>query len=593
MSDNKKYEYKPAVGRTIIACYLYHDENGTLVYEKVRFEPKAFRLQHRFDGKAILGIKGVPRYPYRLHLWKDSPQVIVCEGEKDADALAELGFVSTSSPFGAGNWPPDITPCFKGKQVFILYDVGEEEGSLTVAASLWGTAREIKICTLPSEKYEYDVSDLLNEHKERPQKISVIEGLLRAASAYAPPNLERSQQSLPRLTAKPELDIDHPFLNLWMDTISRVTDAPRIFLLFSGLGALSGLLNKHWISYPRRTSLNLYFLLLAPSTICRKSVVLDIVDDYLREVDPEVILPESFTPEALLEYLSRKCCGLIIWRELIQVGGFAFGSDYNKALPSLLTDLYDAKARFRRITRGEAAFEVNFPSISILAAGIQSWLISMMTGRENEFYGGLWTRFLLVSAPDEPQKPFRLPSRMTLNPRILQELRALHDLDPREIMLDPALRYIEAWGKEHQREALRIDRPEMQASFMRFEVALIKIAALLQLATDPNSESVQPEAVVQAADIIEYLKADLPRFFEEHVHFTDYDKAMASVLRFIAKHPNSLKGDITRGTHLKGNLCTEILKQLVDEGSIQQIPVPTTKEGGRPGKAYVCTERQA
>jgi len=586
MSDHKQFNSSSNKSNKVVDCYKYENENGDLVFEKERLEPKSFRFKRMEGGRAAYNLKGITPIPYRLPKWKDSSSVIICEGEKDADALADLGFASTSGPYGASSWPEELTRWFEGKLVYIAYDIGEEDNAEKVAASLWGTASEIKICSLPSEQYEFDICDFLNWYSDRPKKITAIRKLLRASELYMPPDLRAIHELQQKPKHQKRLEVDNSFLNLWTDSISRVTDAPYIFILFSGLGILSGLLNSHWFSYPRRTQLNLYFLLLAPSTICRKSVVLDIVNDYLAEIDPEVIFPESFTPEAFLSYLTTNCCGLILWRELIQVGGFAFGSEYNKALPSLLTDLYDAKSRFRRVTRGEDPFDVSFPSISILAAGIQSWLISMMTGRENDFYGGLWTRFLMVSAPDEKERPFRLPGRFLLNSEILKRLRSIYGLEPKEIRLEPILSHLESWGTEHQRQSLAIERPEMQACFQRLEVATIKIAALLQLADMPESTAIEPEAFIQAVKIVEYLKADLPGFFEKHVQFTYFDKAKARTLGLIQSNSPISRGDILRLAHLKSDFLDKVLRQLQDEGRIKEIPLPSTEKGGRPGKAY-------
>lgn len=588
MSNNEKFEYQGS--GEITAVYPYKDASGAVIFSKERWTPKAFSFSREINAEVVRKkgiLKDVALVPYRLPLWKDKVEVIIAEGEKDADALAELGFASTSGPFGVDNWPAELNPWFKGKDVVIAYDVGEDAGAGKVAAALWGTAKTIQICSLPSDVYEFDISDLLAKYKDREGKLWAIRSLLEAAKPYAPPEiLEVTNPPKPLKAA--DLDIDHEFLSLWTDSLGRVTDAPRIFALFAGLGVLSGVLNRHFFSYPRRINLNLYLLLLAPSTVCRKSVVLDIADDYLREVDPEIIFPESFTPEALLEFLRDHPAGLILWRELIQVSGFAFGQDYNRALPSVLTDLYDAKAHFRRLLKSEAPIEIIYPSISILAAGIQSWLISMMTGRENEFYGGLWTRFLLISAPDEPQRPFRLPARLVLLPNIIDRLRMLRAIKPRELMLDPILPYLKAWGEEHQRQALLIERPEMQASFMRFEVALIKVAGLLQLSTDPDSTAIEFPALDQAIKIIEYLKADLPRFFEEHVLFTEPERDQAAILRVIKKaSPKAVLGsDLLKFARLPKKRRDAALAELLELARIEKVNAPSTAKGGRPGIAY-------
>ena len=97
--------------RRIAATYDYTDENGELLFQAVRYEPKGFN-QRRPDGKDSWkwSLKGVKRVLYRLpELMSADPAkpVFVVEGEKDADNLIQLGLVATTNPMGAGKWSPE------------------------------------------------------------------------------------------------------------------------------------------------------------------------------------------------------------------------------------------------------------------------------------------------------------------------------------------------------------------------------------------------------------------------------------------------------------------------------------------------------
>jgi DNA polymerase I-like protein with 3'-5' exonuclease and polymerase domains/RecA-family ATPase len=75
--------------------------------------------QHHWDGKRwVAGVKGTyaeRKIPYRLSELKAALQadpnveVHLCEGESDADKLAQFGFVTTTNPGGALSWTPDLT----------------------------------------------------------------------------------------------------------------------------------------------------------------------------------------------------------------------------------------------------------------------------------------------------------------------------------------------------------------------------------------------------------------------------------------------------------------------------------------------------
>ncbi len=93
----------------IVKAYDYFGADGALAFQVVRLEPKSFR-QRRPDGAGgwIWKMAGVDLIPFRL------PEVLsavaagqtiyIVEGEKSADALAQLGLAATCSPGGAGKW---------------------------------------------------------------------------------------------------------------------------------------------------------------------------------------------------------------------------------------------------------------------------------------------------------------------------------------------------------------------------------------------------------------------------------------------------------------------------------------------------------
>jgi hypothetical protein len=79
----------------LVATYDYRDEAGNLLYQTVRYAPKDFR-QRRPDGAGgwTWNLDGVQRVLYRrpeLRQADPTDWVFVCEGEKDADRLANAG----------------------------------------------------------------------------------------------------------------------------------------------------------------------------------------------------------------------------------------------------------------------------------------------------------------------------------------------------------------------------------------------------------------------------------------------------------------------------------------------------------------------
>jgi putative DNA primase/helicase len=156
-----------AKGSTIVARYPYRDETGKLLSEVVRYSPKGFR-QRRPDGSGgwVWSLQAVRSVLYRLPELLSSPgrQVFIVEGEKDADRLAELGFVSTTNPGGAGKWKAEFCEALRNRHVIIVPDKDEagRRHARMVARMLHGVAARVKVLTLPDLPDKGDVSDWLS-----------------------------------------------------------------------------------------------------------------------------------------------------------------------------------------------------------------------------------------------------------------------------------------------------------------------------------------------------------------------------------------------------------------------------------------------
>jgi hypothetical protein len=144
--------------RRIAATYDYRDENGKIVHQTVRYDkPKKDFKQRRPDGKGgwIWNLDGVGRVLFRLpeitQDIRDGLPIYVCAGEKDALAMVEHGFSSTTNPCGEGNWMDTYSKTLRGADVIIVADKDEKgrEHAQTVASKLRGVARFVRVIELP------------------------------------------------------------------------------------------------------------------------------------------------------------------------------------------------------------------------------------------------------------------------------------------------------------------------------------------------------------------------------------------------------------------------------------------------------------
>src|SRR4051812_29652994 len=93
-----------------IQTFLYRDVQGAVLYRVQRWVDasgdKTFVMHHQEEGEWVPGRSYEP-LPYRLpELASASPTepVFICEGEKNADDVAALGFVATTNDSGATSW---------------------------------------------------------------------------------------------------------------------------------------------------------------------------------------------------------------------------------------------------------------------------------------------------------------------------------------------------------------------------------------------------------------------------------------------------------------------------------------------------------
>ncbi len=158
-------EPAPAPPREIAAIHPYRDAAGTLLYEVLRFVPKAFACRRPDAAGWRWNLQGVERVLYRLPeilaTVARNAEIFLTEGEKDADALVALGLEATTHAGGAGKWRPEYSPCLRHARVVLLPD-HDDAGSRHmrhVEHALRPLAAAVGRLELPGLTDKGDVSD--------------------------------------------------------------------------------------------------------------------------------------------------------------------------------------------------------------------------------------------------------------------------------------------------------------------------------------------------------------------------------------------------------------------------------------------------
>ncbi len=165
-SEEKKQTSKQL---TFVKAYDYLDEDGNLLFQKVRYidenGKKTFRQRKPAgNGQWAYSLSDTPKILYNLptvlKAKEDGYAIWVVEGEKDADTLMSMGVIATTMPGGAGKWLDIHTDALRGAYVEVIADNDEPgtDHANMVYKALKNAGCDVRVWKSPVAK---DISDHL------------------------------------------------------------------------------------------------------------------------------------------------------------------------------------------------------------------------------------------------------------------------------------------------------------------------------------------------------------------------------------------------------------------------------------------------
>ena len=166
--------------------------------------------------------------------------------------------------------------------------------------------------------------------------------------------------------------------------------------------------------------INLWFMLLADTTLTRKTTAIDQAMDLLVDVDPDVVLATDGSIEGLLSALAlRTGRPSIFWRdEFTGLIEQMKKRDYYAGMAEMFTKLYDGKYQ-KRILRKEI-IEVRSPRLIIFCGGIFSRMAQLLDYSYVE--SGFFPRFITITAEADVTQLRALGPMTTRNDTARQDL---------------------------------------------------------------------------------------------------------------------------------------------------------------------------
>jgi predicted transcriptional regulator len=376
------------------------------------------------------------------------------------------------------------------------------------------------------------------------------------------------------------------FLDRYTEYAKELTDAPIDYHRFVGYALVSTVVgNNVWLPIgDKKLYPNLWIILLAPSSLYRKSTAIGIGVRLLNLINSKLILPAEFTQEKLLDVLQNQNHGIFVFYEFLTLMG-ALSKDYMAGTKAFLAEMYDSPEHYERATVMKTVTLKNV-CVNILAATTVDWFLDKL--KEGDLAGGFLPRFLIVPSGPKLQS-MALPPEVDPMKRnsLVSELNELSRIRGKMVLQEESKRLHKEWFIKFEADAETKDG-NIKAFFARLETYMLKIATLDALVTN-KSLIIQPENINRAKQVINWLACHLDRIVSEEMAFTLGQKHRNKVLRIIRQ--TGSRG--IQHSHLlrASNLDARELKAVIDTLKEQEAVKHIEQRGRtRPMTEYVAIE---
>jgi hypothetical protein len=266
---------------------------------------------------------------------------------------------------------------------------------------------------------------------------------------------------------------------------------------------------------------NLWFMILADTTLTRKTTAMDLAMDLVAEIDSDTVLATDGSIEGLMTGLQTRPRrpSVFLRDEFTGLLELMTKRDYYSGMPEFFTKLYDGKLQ-KRVLRKET-IEIHDPCLIIFAGGIKSRITQLL--KVEHVSSGFMPRFVFITAESDVSRlrPLGPPTTQSMDNRVAikNELTDLwtHYNRPRSVtILDGRVKterqpeFIaqltdEAWARYNRIEAAMLEagivsvRPEiMTPVFDRLAKSMLKAAVLIAA----SRKLAEGDIEVTEADII-------------------------------------------------------------------------------------------
>lgn len=338
---------------------------------------------------------------------------------------------------------------------------------------------------------------------------------------------------------------------------------------------------------------NLWLLILADTTLTRKTTAMDIAMDMVLDIDSDCVLATDGSIEGLLTSLSTRPsrASIFLRDEFSGLLEMMTRRDYYSGMAETLTKLYDGKFQ-KRVLRKEI-IEIRDPILIVFAGGIRTRIYELLN------YGyvtsGFIPRFMFISADSDISrlKPLGPPTDANVEARekLLKKFRTLYEhytaeqtikIGEKEVTVPKkwdAQLTPDAWVRYNKFEAdmltvgLDSDRQDLMTPTMdRLAKSGLKMAVLLA------ATRAEPEVIVTEEDVVRafYYIERWSVFTLDLIHNigkTTSERLLDRVYRSVKQQPGITRSQLMQNHHLNARDADLVFETLMQRGLIEKKKV--------------------
>lgn len=335
---------------------------------------------------------------------------------------------------------------------------------------------------------------------------------------------------------------------------------------------------------------NLWFMLLADTTLTRKSTAMDVAMDLLEEIDPDVLLATDGSLEGLMQSLEIRPGkpSMFLKDEFSGLIEAMSKKDYMAGMAEALTKLYDGKT-MKRVLKRETV-TVREPCLLIFGGGIKTRVQSLLT--LEHVASGFVPRFIFITAESDVSKlqPLGPPTQENLEERdlLIEELTELRDryVSSTEITVKGRLvgvstdRWLarltsEAWLRYNALEATLLyagvnsDQPDiMTPVYDRLAKSMLKASVLIAACRHQVGE-----VVVEVDDLLLAIKygeawRNYAMEIVNGIGRSTNEILLQRIYKSIQKHPGIARSKLMQWYHLEARNADILFSTMEQRGLI-------------------------